>query len=62
MIAGSGMVWIFGVVVWVDEVVFIKSKGNADDADCADTRGFGGSDPNIYFMSFVNFTLLFSPY
>jgi len=44
------MSWIFGVVVWVDEVVFIKSKGNADDADCADTCGFGGSDPNIFYV------------
>jgi len=60
--AGYGIGLVLGVVVWIDEVVFIKSKGNADDADCADTRGFGGSDPNISFLSFINFTLLFSPY
>jgi hypothetical protein len=51
-----------GVVVWIDEVVFIKSKGNADDADCGDMRGFGGSDLNISFPSFENITLLFSPF
>jgi len=24
------------MIVWVDEIVFIKAKWNADDADCAD--------------------------
>jgi hypothetical protein len=53
------MGWIFGVVVWVDDEYSSNRKGNADAADCADTRGYariwGISDTNIFFSVICKF-------
>jgi len=46
----------FSMVVLVEEIVSIKSKGTRIYAQ------IWGYDPNIYFLSFINFTLLSSPY
>jgi hypothetical protein len=42
-----GRVWIMGKVVMVEEIVFIKKKGNTDGTDHTDTHRFGASDLNI---------------
>jgi hypothetical protein len=49
-----------GVVVWIDEVGFIKSKGTRMPRIARIRADLEVSDLNLSFLAFINFALLIS--
>ena len=47
--AGYGIGWVLSVVVWIDEVVFIKSRERGCRGLCGYAR-IWGSDSNLSFI------------